>query len=141
MFVLSQNTSSSRDEKYIFMNINCEIWIHLPFRRKMWLHACLFLAAWVHLLLLILYQSFSWAIIYHRECFCFRFEKFVERISMHDLACNFALSLFQTMSLVALRPDRVGVGVELYRANANMSANSLQRCHFLCSNFFIACTG
>lgn len=66
-----QAAAAASGMKNIFMNINCEIWIHLPFRRKMWLHACLFLAAWVHLLLLILYQSFSWAIIYHCECFCF----------------------------------------------------------------------
>lgn len=52
----------------------------------MWLLASLFLAAWVHLLLLFLYQSFSWAIIYRRKKEIREKKTYIIRISMHDLA-------------------------------------------------------
>lgn len=81
-----------RGMKNVFMNINSEIWIHLPFRREMWMLPVLlarsFLAAWVHLLLLFLYQSFSWAIIYHKTYMIWKIQQKKSRcMTWHERVC------------------------------------------------------
>lgn len=84
--MLSVKTHTPQNAKYKFMNINCEIWIHLTFGGKKekcgCLLACLLLAAPAHLLLFIRYQSFSWAIIYQKKTFM----RCEIPTALHDLA-------------------------------------------------------